>query len=171
MSGRRAPIGNRSCRLETGTTGRVLVMAFDDLLVSGNISASGMTAERLRMEVIASNVANALSTRTSAGGPYRRQDVLFEAVMQDQLGTGAQTGPIFSGVRVSGVQDDPSELPRIHDPGHPDADSEGFVTMPNVFLPIEMVNLMTASRAYEANLKVLQTLRQQLEQTLTLLKY
>jgi flagellar basal-body rod protein FlgC len=144
-------------------------MAFDDLLVAGNISASGMTAERLRMEVIANNVANALSTRTPSGGPYRRQDVLFEAVMQDQMSKGERTA--LGGVRVVGVQDDPSEFPRIHDPGHPDADEGGYVTMPNVFLPIEMVNLMTASRAYEANLKVLQTLRQQLEQTLTLLKY
>ena len=150
-------------------------MAFDDLLVSGNISASGMTAERTRMEVIANNVANALSTRTTAGGPYRRQDVLFEAVMQDQL-NGNQTGSgssyqVGGGVRVVGVQDDPSEMPRVHDPGHPDADADGFVTMPNVSLPIEMVNLMTASRAYEANLKVLQTLRQELEQALNLLKY
>jgi flagellar basal-body rod protein FlgC len=144
-------------------------MAFDDLLVSGNISASGMSAERLRMEVIANNVANALSTRTPSGGPYRRQDVLFEAIMKDQMDKGQ--GSPFGGVRVVGVQDDPSELPRIHDPGHPDADGDGYVTMPNVSLPIEMVNLMTASRAYEANLKVLQTLRQQLEQTLALLKY
>jgi flagellar basal-body rod protein FlgC len=146
-------------------------MAFDDLLVSGNISASGMTAERRRMEVIASNVANALATRTPTGGPYRRQDVVFETVMQDQLNKGPQGGSPFGGVRVAGIQDDPSEFPRIHDPSHPDADSDGFVNMPNVFLPIEMVNLMTASRAYEANLKVLQTLRQQLEQTLALLKY
>jgi flagellar basal-body rod protein FlgC len=150
-------------------------MAFDDLLASANISASGLAAERLRMEVIASNVANALSTRTSSGGPYRRQDVLFEAVMQDQLnmqgGKGPHAGAPLGGVRVVGVQDDPSELPRIHDPGHPDADDEGFVTMPNVFLPIEMVNLMTASRAYEANLKVLQAFRQQHEQSLSLLKY
>ena len=144
-------------------------MAFDDLLVAGNISASGMTAERLRMEVIANNVANALSTRTSSGGPYRRQDVLFETVLGDQLSIGP--GPALRGVRVVGVEDDPSELPRIHNPGHPDADEDGYVTMPNVFLPIEMVNLMTASRAYEANLKVLQTLRQQLEQSLALLKY
>src|SRR5207237_10532313 len=118
-------------------------------------------AERLRMEVIANNVANALTTRTPSGGPYRRQDVLFEAIMQDEMNKG-QEGR-FGGVRVVGVRDDPSELPRIHDAGHPDADEEGLVTMPNVFLPIEMVNLMTASRAYEANLKVLQTLRQQLE--------
>ena len=151
-------------------------MAFDDLLVSGNISASGMTAERMRMEVIANNVANALSTRTAAGGPYRRQDVLFESVMQDQMEGGVKAaappgGMRIGGVRVVGIQDDMSELPRLHDPGHPDADSDGYVTMPNVSLPIEMVNLMTASRAYEANLKVLQTLRQQLEQSLSLLKY
>jgi flagellar basal-body rod protein FlgC len=144
-------------------------MAFDDLLISGNISASGMTAERMRMEVIANNVANALSTRTPGGGPFRRQDIIFETVMRDQLEAGP--GPLFGGVRVAGVENDMSELPRIHDPGHPDADESGFVSMPNVFLPIEMVNLMTASRAYEANLKVLQTLRQQLEQTLALIKY
>jgi flagellar basal-body rod protein FlgC len=143
-------------------------MAFDDLLVSGNISASGMSAERLRMEVIANNVANAMATRSPSGGPYRRQDVVFESVLRDA----AYDSPTatLGGVRVVGVEDDPSELPRVHDPGHPDADSDGFVSMPNVFLPIEMVNLMTASRAYEANLKVLQTLRQQLEQTLVLLR-
>jgi flagellar basal-body rod protein FlgC len=124
------------------------------------------------MEVIANNVANALSTRSpGGGGPYRRQDIIFEAVMRDHMNSGGPTGSQFGGVRIVGVEDDPSELPRIHDPGHPDADSDGFVTMPNVFLPIEMVNLMTASRAYEANLKVLQTLRQQLDQTLALLRY
>jgi flagellar basal-body rod protein FlgC len=153
------------------TRAEELPMAFDDLLVSGNISASGMAAERLRMEVIANNVANALTTRTAAGGPFRRQEVVFESMMQDQMETDAPASNRLRGVRVVGIQDDPSEMPRIHDPGHPDADGDGFVTMPNVFLPIEMVNLMTASRAYEANLKVLQTLRQQLEQTLTLIKY
>ena len=151
-------------------------MAFDDLLVSGNISASGMTAERTRMEVIANNVSNALTTRTASGGPYRRQQVLFESIMQDQMqsGTKAATPPggmRSAGVRVLGIQEDMSELPRVHNPGHPDADSDGYVTMPNVSLPTEMVNLMMASRGYEANLKVLQTLRQQLEQTLILLKY
>ena len=145
-------------------------MAFDDLLVSGNISASGMAAERMRMEIIANNIANAMSTRSPSGGPYRRQDVLFEGVMREQMDGVTPAGMPFGGVRVAGIQDDPSELPRIHDPGHPDADSEGYVSMPNVYLPIEMVNLMTASRAYEANLKVLQSLRQQLEQTLILIK-
>ena len=146
-------------------------MSFDQLLVAGNISASGMAAERLRMEVIANNVANAMSTSTPSGGPYRRQDVLFEAIMNEQVEAGDPNRAALGGVRVVGVVDDPSELPRIHNPGHPDADEDGYVSMPNVFLPIEMVNLMTASRSYEANLKVLQTLRQQLEQTLTLLRY
>ena len=145
-------------------------MGFENLLVGGNISASGLSAERLRMEVIANNIANAMATRTSTGGPFRRQDVLFEAVMSEFSGDGALALPDLGGVRIVGVATDQSELPRIHDPGHPDADADGFVTMPNVFLPIEMVNLMTASRAYEANLKVLQNLRQQLEQTLTLLR-
>jgi flagellar basal-body rod protein FlgC len=145
-------------------------MKFDDLLVSGNISASGMAAERLRMEVIANNIANAMTTRGPNGGPYRRQDVVFESVLRDQLGSPAGDRPSFSGVRVAGIEEDQSELPRHFDPGHPDADADGWLSMPNVSLPIEMVNLMTASRAYEANLKVLQTLRQQLEQTLTIIK-
>jgi flagellar basal-body rod protein FlgC len=71
---------------------------------------------------------------------------------------------------VDGVIDDPSELPRVYSPGHPDADASGYVTMPNVQLPIEMVNLITANRAYEANLKVLQAFRQQAEQALVLVR-
>jgi flagellar basal-body rod protein FlgC len=145
-------------------------MAFHEMLVSGNISASGMTAERTRMEIIANNIANALSTRTPGGGPYRRQDVVFETILRDQAAGAASASSGFGGVRVVGIQDDPSELPSVYDPGHPDADAQGNVLMPNVSIPMEMVNLMTASRAYEANLKVLQTLRQQLEQTLSLIK-
>jgi flagellar basal-body rod protein FlgC len=141
------------------------------MLLAGNISASGLAAERLRMEVIANNIANSMATRTPGGGPFRRHDVVFEALMADLAGDAflPNTGGL-GGVRTVGVVEDQSDLPRIHQPGHPDADRDGFVTLPNVFLPIEMVNLMTASRAYEANLKVLQNLRQQLEQTLTLLR-
>ncbi len=145
-------------------------MSFDNLLVGGNISASGMAAERLRMEVIANNIANAMATRTSSGGPFRRQDVVFEAVMNDLVGDTAPADPGFRGVRIVGVVPDQSPLQTVHDPGHPDADDQGNVQYPNVFLPIEMVNLMTASRAYEANLKVMQNLRQQREQTLNLLR-
>jgi flagellar basal-body rod protein FlgC len=90
--------------------------------------------------------------------------------MNDLTGAAKTTTGDLGGVRVVGVQPDQSAFPRIHNPGHPDADANGYVTMPNVFLPIEMVNLMTASRAYEANLKALQNLRQQLEQTLAILR-
>jgi flagellar basal-body rod protein FlgC len=149
-------------------------MAFDQLLAAGNISASGMSAERRRMEVIANNIANAYSTRSTAGGgPFRRREILFESIMQEQL-TGlhqSSPGSGMGGVRIVGEVNDESPLPSVFNPGHPDADNDGFVTMPNVSIPIEMVNLMTASRAYEANLKVLQSLRQQLEQSLTLLRY
>jgi len=149
-------------------------MSFDQLLVSGNISASGMAAERRRMELIANNIANAYSTRSSGGGgPYRRREILFESVMTDQMAGTDRTSPSsgLGGVRIAGEIDDDSPLPSVYNPGHPDADNNGLVTMPNVSIPIEMVNMMTASRAYEANLKVLQSLRQQLEQTLTLLRY
>lgn len=145
-------------------------MSFDNLLIANNISASGLSAERLRMEVVAGNIANAFSTRSPNGGPFRRQDVLFEAVLGNRLGSrGGPQQPLL-GVHVVGVQDDQSELPRVYIPGHPDADADGLVQMPNVSLPIEMVNLMTASRAYEANLKVLQAVRKQMEQTIALLR-
>ena len=145
-------------------------MRFDNFLQVSNISTSGLSAERLRMEVVASNIANAQSTRGPDGGPYRRQDVLFETVLGDHANGLSLSTQALQGVRIAGVQEDPSELPRIYSPGHPDADGQGYVTMPNVSLPLEMVNLMTATRAYEANLKVLQAVRKQLEQTIGLLR-
>src|SRR5437868_2325174 len=117
-------------------------MAFDDILSATNISASGLSAERLRMEVIANNIANAFSTRTPQGGPFRRQDVVFAAVLNRHLGALHAAGQL-GGVEAAEVVDDPGELPRVYNPGHPDADQSGFVTMPNVQLPTEMVNLMT----------------------------
>ncbi|MDP2858217.1 MAG: flagellar basal body rod protein FlgC [Bacillota bacterium] len=110
--------------------------------------ASGMTAERLRMDIIASNIANANSTRTEAGGPYRRKMPVFA---ED---TGAD-GP--KGVRVVAVRDDQSPLKRVHDPGHPDAGSDGYVMFPNVEPVREMVDLITAMRAYEANATLVST--------------
>lgn len=130
-----------------------------------DIAASGLSAERMRMDIAAENIASAHATRTSEGGPYRRRAVVFETVLQDQLHP--ETG---GGVRVAGVQVDDSPLPRIHQPGHPDADADGFVTFPNVQLPREMVDLLTASRAYEANLRSLQTYQKMSEQTLSLLR-
>jgi flagellar basal-body rod protein FlgC len=146
-------------------------VAFDDLFAAGAISASGMAAERLRMEVIANNIANAQTTRTPDGGPFRRQDVVFEAALAEHLAPRDSRGANWlRGVRAAEVVDDPSELPRIFNPGHPDADADGFLTMPNVHLPIEMVNLLTASRAYEANLKTALAFKQMNEQALSLLR-
>ncbi|QJW94414.1 flagellar basal body rod protein FlgC [Frigoriglobus tundricola] len=143
-------------------------MSFNDLFSANSISGSGMTAESYRMEVIANNIANANSTRSANGGPFRRQDVVFAEVLGSA--TRGAPGPNFRGVQVVDRIEDPSELPRVFMPGHPDADAEGFVQMPNVQLPIEMVNLLTASRAYEANLRAAQTFRQMSEQALALLR-
>jgi flagellar basal-body rod protein FlgC len=156
-------------------------MSFQSVFNAANISASGLTAERLRMEVVANNIANAFSTRTPEGGPYRRKDVIFSAVFDEQLraviarggSLGAQAQQAASelgGVAVVGIVDDQTDLPVVYQPGHPDANRDGFVVLPNVQLPIEMVNLITANRSYEANLKVLQAFRQQLEQTLLIVR-
>lgn len=119
-------------------------------------SASGLTAERLRMDIIANNIANANSTRTAEGGPYRRQVAVFApreastfaAVFGRSLDGDAQVG---SGVRVVGIQQDPSPPKIMYDPSHPDADAQGYVRLPNVNVVTEMVDLISASRAYEAN--------------------
>lgn len=145
-------------------------MSFDDLLGATNISASGLSAERYRMEVLANNIANAYSTRGPDGGPFRRQDVEFAAVLDQHGQPGAKGTSGLGGVRVVGLVDDQSEFNRIYNPGHPDADSEGYVMLPNIQLPVEMVNLVTASRAYEANLRVLQSFRQMAEQAFSLVR-
>lgn len=131
-----------------------------------SISASGMAAERFRMEIIASNLAHAHTTRTSNGQPFRRQDVVIESV-----GSPSRVGPEGAmGVRVVEVVEDSSPFQRVYSPSHPDADAEGYVSYPNVQLPVEMVNLLTAMRSYEANLKAAQAYRQISEQALILLR-
>ena len=108
------------------------------------ISGSGLTAERLRMDTIANNLANANTTRTDAGGPYRRQVPVFAEMLRDRAGAPG-------GVRVVGVREDNSEPRLVYDPQHPDASPDGYVAMPNVHVVKEMVDLITATRAYEAN--------------------
>lgn len=140
------------------------------ILAATDISASGLRAERMRMEVVANNIANIHSTRTPGGGPFRRQEIIFTSAYNDAM---AQTpGDTFGlkGVEVSGIVQDQSKLPTIFDPSHPDADDRGFVSLPNVKLPHEMIDLMVASRTYEANLKSLQTFKQMAEQTLSVLR-
>lgn len=121
-------------------------------------SATGMTAQRLRMDVIANNLANVNTTRTRQGGPYRRQVVVFESrtpsprSFKDTL-AGYLNGE--AGVRVKAIREDNSPGQRVYDPSHPDADQEGYVTMPNVNVVSEMVDMISATRAYEANVTAL----------------
>lgn len=143
------------------------------LFAAADISASGLAAERLRLEVVANNIANAFSTRSPNGGPYRRQDVVFAAVLDQRTrGAGKRAGGLSQpgGVQIVGIKDDMSDFHKIHNPGHPDADSKGYVSMPNVDLPVEMVNMITASRAYEANLRAMQFFRQMTEQSYSLIR-
>lgn len=111
-----------------------------------DINASALGAQRLRIDLIAANIANANSTRTPEGGPYRRKVPVFAENLQTASGQIA-----LSGVRVLAVADDPSPFRMVYDPSHPDANAEGYVFYPNVNIVNEMVNLMEAWRAYEAN--------------------
>jgi flagellar basal-body rod protein FlgC len=145
-------------------------MPFDDVLSAGKISSSGAAAERLRMEVVANNIANAFTTRTPDGGPFRRQDLVFASVLQDRMKRSSAGSSRLGGVEVVDIVDDPSELIQVYEPGHPDADADGNVLYPNVHLPIEMTNLITASRAYEANTRVATTMQRMHEQSLALIR-
>ncbi len=130
------------------------------LFRSINVSASGLTAERLRMDVISKNIANVNTTRTLAGTPYRRQMVVFEEqgsndTFSSILAKARGEHVIGNGVEVAEIIEDQSDFKKIYNPGHPDANKEGFVLMPNVDVVSEMINLMSASRAYEANVTAL----------------
>jgi len=145
-------------------------MSVSRMLSGMNISASGLSAERMRMDVVANNIANANSTRTAGGGPYRRQQVAFTAAMDQAIGRALGAPDNLKGVRVLGVRPDQSPLRKVHEPWHPDADADGYVEMPNVSVPREMVDLITASSAYEANLKSLEIFKQLAEESLGLLR-
>jgi len=135
-------------------------------LDSLDISASGMTAQRLRMDTIASNMANVETTRVAGGrGPYRRQVVVFEARQDNQPANSfqnilrEQSRAIGYGVRVKEIrQINETEEPfrRVYDPSHPDADAQGYVNYPNVNIVEEMTNMISSTRSYEANAKVVQ---------------
>jgi flagellar basal-body rod protein FlgC len=133
-------------------------------LISGiDITASALNAQKTRLDIIAQNIANAQTTRTPVGGPYKRQLVSFQTELLRQTGEGQ---PTLNGVQVSSITADPSPGERIYNPQHPDADSQGIVTMPNVNLAYEMVDLITATRAYEANLSVAKNGREMADRTL-----
>ncbi|HHF97930.1 flagellar basal body rod protein FlgC [Candidatus Aerophobetes bacterium] len=118
-------------------------MGYFSLFSAMRISASGMSAERIRMNVIAGNIANANVTRTAQGGPYRRKEVVFSTVLDQEMD---------GGVKVAGIFPDPSPFKMIYEPSHPDADERGYVAMPNVDVVVEMIDMISSARAYEANL-------------------
>ena len=126
-------------------------------------SSSALTAERTRLDVIAGNLANAQNTSDASGNVYHRKMVVFESKLNDALATGGNSG---SQVQVAKIINDPTPLPKIYMPGNPKADSKGMVEMPNVNPLDEMVDMMTASRSYQANLQVIQTGRSMFEQSL-----
>jgi flagellar basal-body rod protein FlgC len=131
------------------------------------ISASGLAAHRLRMDVISANLANAQSTSTPEGGPYKRQDVVLESVPQpdfDDLLAGE--GGQGTSVHVSRVVKDQQAPRQSYDPGHPHADKDGYVSLPNVNVVTEMVDLMSATRAYEANVAAINATKRVLQAAL-----
>lgn len=132
------------------------------------VTASALTAQRLRMDIIANNVANAETTRTEEGGPYRRQQVVFAA---GQAETGPMPAAVSSaqsreGVRVDKILVDDTPGHRAYDPSHPDADEDGFVTYPNVNIATEMTDMLSATRSYEANVTVFNALKSMVSKAL-----
>lgn len=121
------------------------------------ISASGLSAERIRMNTIASNLANARTTRTEQGGPYRRLDPVFEAVPLNPGVIATEGGASL--VRVGRIVQDQRPATLVYEPGHPDANAGGYVEYPNVNVVEEMVNMITASRAYEAGVTSIETVK------------
>ena len=143
-----------------------------------NVSATGLTAERLRMDVTAENLANAQTTRGADGQPYRRKEVVLSEVqsggfgsqLAKAIGAGSASGSQPGGVEVAGITQDQTPGKLVYDPGHPDADAKGYVRMPNVDTVAEMVDLISASRAYEANVTAMNAAKQMFSKTLDLLR-
>ncbi len=141
------------------------------------VSGSALTAERLRAEVVTSNLANAESTRTPEGGAYRRKVAVFESrstspfqLLMAGSGSASSGGQAAGGVRVSQVVNDGAPSMRKYEPGHPDADASGYVEYPNINPVQEMVDLMGAQRAYELNASAVQAAKQMIQQSIQILR-
>jgi flagellar basal-body rod protein FlgC len=128
-----------------------------------DMGASGLLAQRTRLDTIAANIANANTTHDAAGkvNPYRRRFVVFASGQPNQ--------PAKPGVRVAGVQADPSPFQRRYEPGHPDRDADGYVSYPNIDLAVEYVNALEASRAYEANVSMMEVTKAMINASLRLI--
>lgn len=139
-----------------------------NILTGIDSTSSALNAERIRMDVVSQNIANVNTTRGLNGKPYQRQQVVFESALKDQLKAGGPPGSSATVVNVARIES-ANRAPRmVYQPGHADADKNGMVAMPNINIHEEMVDLMSSSRAYEANLNVVKTARSMALQTLSI---
>jgi flagellar basal-body rod protein FlgC len=134
-----------------------------------SVSASGLTAQRKRLEVLMSNLVNANTTQAAGKEPFRRKDVVFSATTP-QLTFGGAFDDAAQGVEISGLMTDPSEPIKRYEPGHPNADKDGYVYYPNVNPMEEMVNILSATRSYEANVQAVNMAKEMEQKTLDILK-
>jgi flagellar basal-body rod protein FlgC len=139
-----------------------------NLLTGIESSASALDAERMRMDIISQNIANVNTTKGADGKPYQRQEVVFENVLQSQQ---ALDGALPQSIRIARVQKDTSPPRLVYNPGHPDADGNGMVAMPNINMHREMVDMIASSRSYEANLAVVKNARTIALQALSIAKH
>lgn len=133
------------------------------------ISATALTAEKTRIDIIAKNMANANTTRASGGMPYRRQVPIFKehgVNSFEKMLNRKMKKPTMQGVRISKIVDDPSPYKTVYDPGHPDADEKGYVRMPNVDVVKEMVDMISAQRAYDSNVTAINTVKAMMNRAL-----
>jgi flagellar basal-body rod protein FlgC len=149
-------------------------MSFFDAI---SVAASGLTAERTRMDVTSENLANADTTNGANGQPYQRQEVVlqqvgggFSSALSSAMGSSASGGPVAGGVEVAGIVSDPTPDQSVYDPGNPAANAQGYVKMPNVNPVNEMVDMIDESRSYQSDVTAMTTAKQMFEKTLDLLK-
>lgn len=141
-----------------------------DLLTAIKISASGLSAQRTRLGILSSNLANAKTTRSEDGsGPYKRKDPIFQ-----EIGAGSFSANLdraekkLSGVEVSKIQEDETPGEKVYDPGHPDADADGFVQMPNVNVVNELTDIMDTSTSFEANVSAIRSAKEMINSVLAI---
>src|ERR1700752_5293296 len=140
------------------------------LLTALSVSASGLTAQRTRAEMLVENMANAETTRTPEGGPYRRKDVVFSTEMQVSPFAAIFQNELAQGVRVADVITDDRAPEMRYQPGHPDADANGYVAFPNLNPVEEMVNLMNAQRSYDGNVSAMTAVKDMLNHSIDIMK-
>ncbi len=138
---------------------------------SMKINASGLTLERLKMDIASTNIANVNTTRTEEGGPYRRKEVVFqESLLNARNNITGQMEKKSFGVKVTEIMEDDENFKIIYDPNHPDADEDGYVMMPNINMVDEMISLIKTQRSYEANITALNTSKNILKKALEISK-